>query len=99
MKQIIKLILLPLILLVNLSCIAQKNDNKLSLDGTWDIIFDDNNQGIEEDWYLDGNFEKQDFEKIKVPSCWEESKKNYEGAGIYRTKFTNPEHWSYKNIQ
>jgi len=100
MKQLSHLIILPIILLVNLSCTAQKEKgNKISLDGTWDMIFDDNNQGVEEDWFLDEIFEKQKFEKIKVPSCWEETKKNYEGAGIYRTKFAIPEDWSDKIIQ
>jgi hypothetical protein len=73
--------------------------NAFSLNGTWEIIFDDNNQGIENDWYLDENFGKQNFQTIAVPSCWEETKKNYEGVGIYRTKFTIPKDWSDKIIQ
>ena len=73
--------------------------NGFSLNGIWEIIFDDNNQGIENDWYLDENFEKQNFQTIAVPSCWEETKKNYEGVGIYRTKFTIPKGWSDKIIQ
>lgn len=73
--------------------------NAFSLNGTWEIIFDDNNQGIENDWYLDENFGKQNFQTIAVPSCWEETKKNYEGVGIYRTKFTIPKDWSDKIIK
>ena len=73
--------------------------NGFSLNGIWEIIFDDNNQGIENDWYLDENFGKQNFQTIAVPSCWEETKKNYEGVGIYRTKFTIPKGWSDKIIQ
>lgn len=73
--------------------------NAFSLNGIWEIIFDDNNQGIENDWYLDENFGKQNFQTIAVPSCWEETKKNYEGVGIYRTKFTIPKDWSDKIIQ
>ncbi|GGZ87267.1 hypothetical protein GCM10007028_26780 [Algibacter mikhailovii] len=71
----------------------------LSLDGSWDIIYDDANLGIANDWYLNENFEKQDFEKIDVPSCWESVKENYEGVGIYRTKFIIPEAWNDKIVQ
>jgi beta-galactosidase len=73
--------------------------NAFSLNGTWEIIFDENNKGIENDWYLDENFGKQNFKTITVPSCWEETEKDYEGVGIYRTKFTIPEDWSDKIIQ
>ena len=73
--------------------------NTFSLNGIWEIIFDDNNQGIGNDWYLDENFGKQNFQTIAVPSCWEETKKDYEGVGIYRTKFTIPKDWSDKIIQ
>ena len=75
------------------------NKNAFSLNGIWEIIFDDNNQGIGNDWYLDENFGKQNFQTIAVPSCWEETKKDYEGVGIYRTKFTIPKDWSDKIIQ
>ena len=96
MKSILAILLITL----QISCIAQNNNEtaQLSLDGTWDIIFDDENKGIEQDWFLDENFENQEFKKINVPSCWEELEKNYEGAGIYRTKFTIPENWNDKII-
>ena len=48
---------------------------------------------------FDRKFRKPKKKKIKVPSCWEEFEKNYEGAGIYRTKFTIPENWDDKIIQ
>jgi len=97
----IKGILTILIIGLQISCNGQNDTEtaQLSLNGTWDIIFDDNNEGIEQDWFLDENFEKQDFKKITVPSCWEEFEKNYEGAGIYRTKFTIPKNWNDKIIE
>ena len=96
-----KEVLIIFIIGLQISCMAQNNDEtaQLSLDGTWDIIFDDKNKGIEQHWFLDENFEKQEFKQITVPSCWEQFDKNYEGAGIYRTKFTIPENWNDKIIE
>jgi len=95
-----KALLAILIIGLQISCNAQNNNDtaQLSLDGTWDIIFDDENQAIEQQWYLDENFEQQDFKNITVPSCWEELEKNYEGAGVYRTKFSIPNNWNNKII-
>jgi len=97
----IKLVFTILIVGLQISCSAQNNNDtaQLSLDGTWDIIFDDKNEGIEQDWFLDAIFEKQEFKQITVPSCWEEFEKNYEGAGIYRTKFSIPKNWNDKIIE
>ena len=70
-----------------ISCSAQNDgtDNSISLNGTWDIIFDDENEGVKNSWYLDAVFETQQHQKIDVPSCWESFKKNYER----RTPFEN----------
>ena len=56
----IKALLAILLFGLQISCNAQNNNEtaKLSLDGTWDIIFDDENKGIEQDWFLDENFEE-----------------------------------------
>ena len=44
-----------------------------SLDGTWEIIFDAENQGREGGWHRDQAFSAQDGRRdIFVPSCWEE---------------------------
>jgi beta-galactosidase len=96
--------LLPLILLLYFqpSMIAQsiQGKQKMSLNGTWDIIFDEKNEGISQKWYLDKNFEdSKSYKKIEVPSCWEELKKNYEGVGIYRTTFRVPENWKDEIIE
>ena len=74
--------------------------SNISLDGTWEIIFDDKNEGIQNDWILDENFKKQkSIKKIEVPSCWEEIEKDYEGVGIYRTKFNIPKEWKDRIIE
>ncbi len=79
---------------------SQQKEDTISLDGTWEIIFDDKNQGVKEKWFLDENFSKSDLVKeISVPSCWEQFEKNYEGAGIYRKKFTAPKGWEGKVVE
>ena len=73
---------------------------EFSLDGTWDIIFDDANEAISENWVMNENFEKHpEKEAIKVPSCWEQTKKNYEGVAIYRTSFNIPKDWEDKVVE
>lgn len=101
MKHLKIKIFFILLLAFQLNCKGQQleNKNKISLDGTWEIIFDENNKGVQEKWYLIENFGNQKKKKITVPSCWEEFKKNYEGAGIYRTKFKIPKNWDDKIIQ
>ena len=76
------------------------NNNKLSLDGNWEIIFDDNNEGVEKAWHLDKNYSHHPgIRKIKVPSCWEEFEKDYEGVAFYRKKFDVPESWKGKILE
>ncbi|WP_282135247.1 glycoside hydrolase family 2 protein [Seonamhaeicola maritimus] len=92
--------LVILIQVLGFSCNSQtKPENEMSLNGEWDIIFDDTNQGISEDWYKNDVYEKQNFRKINVPSCWEEYNKNYEGVGFYRKKFNVPKSWEGKIIE
>jgi hypothetical protein len=104
MKKVIKYSLLTLLMILGINCKSQSTSNTekeiQSLDGNWEIIFDDHNEGIQNDWVLDENFEKNnDIQPITVPSCWEEFNKNYEGAGIYRKKFDVPEDWNDKVIE
>ena len=68
--------------------------NQISLDGTWEIIFDDKNQGVDDRWHLTKNYDAHpEIKEIGVPSCWEEYEKNYEGVAFYRKKFTMPAQW------
>ena len=60
----------------------------ITLDGEWEIIFDDDNRGKKEAWYQQKNFQAvEQKQKIHVPSCWEESKPDYEGIGWYSRTF------------
>jgi beta-galactosidase len=98
-EQSLKCIFVALFLFC-FNSMVNAQSNKMSLNGTWDIIFDHKNEGIDQKWYLGKNFEKHEsVKKIKVPSCWEETEKNYEGVAIYRTKFTIPENWKGKIIE
>jgi hypothetical protein len=79
---------------------SKENSQTLSLDGEWEIIFDSENRGKEKGWYLDENFDQQSNKReIKVPSCWEEIEKDYEGVAFYRRKFNVPESWEGRIVQ
>jgi len=72
----------------------------LSLDGTWEIVFDPENKGREGEWHLDKAFTAaKGRRKIAVPSCWEETEKDYEGVAFYRRTFTVPAEWEGKVIR
>lgn len=90
------------LLFITVSTFAQKaaDTNMLSLDGTWEIIFDHKNEGKEGVWHTDAAFEKHSSKReIQVPSCWEEIEKDYEGVAFYRRKFTIPTTWEGKTIE
>jgi len=79
---------------------VDNNVQKLSLDGDWEIIFDEQNQGIEESLFLDKNFsQSSEIQSIQVPSCWEEYKKDYEGVAFYRKRFFVSQTWENKIIE
>ncbi|KPL05636.1 hypothetical protein AMJ85_11520 [candidate division BRC1 bacterium SM23_51] len=72
----------------------------LSLDGTWQIIFDDENRGREAGWHLDKAFTEHPAKRdIQVPGCWEEIEKDYEGVAYYRRSFKVPASWAGKTIR
>jgi beta-galactosidase len=72
----------------------------LSLDGTWEIIFDPSNQGREAGWHRDETFSSVAGRRpITVPSCWELTEKDYEGVAFYRRKFKIPPSWKGKVIR
>lgn len=77
-----------------------KGIRQLSLDGSWEIIFDDNNEGVKGEWHLDKNFNaNSEVREIEVPSCWEEFEKDYEGVAFYRKKFSLPAEWKGKILE
>ncbi|MCA0932462.1 hypothetical protein LCM02_08365 [Lutimonas saemankumensis] len=99
MKTIHRLLFFIIVSIFHLYSFSQSGEvDQLSLNGSWDIIYDDHDQGVKKQWYLNENFDRQDYKKIDIPSCWESFEKDYEGVGIYRTKFHVPETWEDRII-
>ena len=72
----------------------------ISLDGDWEIIYDDLDEGKSNKWFTDAGFEENASKRtITVPSCWEEFEKNFEGVGIYRKKFQVPASWEGRIVE
>ncbi|MGL1894480.1 MAG: hypothetical protein OCD02_22835 [Spirochaetaceae bacterium] len=64
------------------------NNNIISLNGDWKVVFDDDNKGRYLELQNRENFLKQeDIHTVEVPSCLEEYKEDYQGVA-----------WYYKNI-
>lgn len=79
---------------------ASDSGTVLHLDGTWDILFDPANQGREAGWHTDNNFsDHTGIRSIQVPSCWEETEKDYEGVAFYRRRFKVPPDWNDKVVR
>jgi len=71
-----------------------------SLDGTWEILFDPENVGRANNWHQESVFSaRDDRREIKVPSCWEEIERDYEGVAFYRRKFPVPASWAGKTVR
>ena len=84
--------------LISTNGIAQQLE-KISLNGTWNIIFDDDNSGKDAGWMHSNEFEKNSSKKqIQVPSCWEEFVEDYEGVAFYKRKFKVPDSWKDKIV-
>ncbi len=84
--------LLLLLFLTN-DLLAQP-ENTISLDGKWEIIFDDNNEGNASGWMRSDVFEAQGGRQtVQVPGAWETYKKDYEGVAFYRKVFDLPANW------
>ena len=74
--------------------------NKLSLDGTWEILFDDDNRGRDARWMHAEVFGKQtDIQEIEVPAAWETIRTDYEGVAFFRKTFEMPASWEGKVIR
>jgi beta-galactosidase len=71
-----------------------------SLNGTWDIIFDHENEGREAGWYQNETFsENASIRQIQVPSAWELIEEDYEGVAFYRHTFAVPANWKGKIVR
>ena len=69
-----------------------------SLDGTWRIVFDANNEGREKQWGRDKQFPKDQQREIIVSSCGELTEKDYEDVAFSRRTFKVPETWKKKVV-
>ena len=74
--------------------------NEISLDGTWEIVFDHENIGREAEWQDGTNFsDLKQKREVTVPSAWELIEKDYEGVAFYRREFDVPTEWKDKVVQ
>ncbi len=54
----------------SLSCYAQDGaENALSLDGTWQIVFDTDNEGKQKEWFGKERFPEKRARKSSVPAA------------------------------
>ena len=78
-------------------CFAQ---TELSLNGQWEIIFDETNAGRSAGWQRDSIFQNHpNIQQIQVPSSWELIRQDYEGVGFYRHEFRVPVDWKNKVVR
>ncbi len=88
------------LLALSLCCYADDGIREsLSLDGTWRIMFDRNNEGKWNESFREGNFPKGMTREIAVPSCWELTEKDYEGVAFYSRTFAVPADWEGKVVR
>jgi hypothetical protein len=57
----------------------------ISLDGTWDVIFDEN-ETLKADCFK----KVRKTHAVEVPGVWEQARPFYDGQGFYRRRFTLP---------
>ncbi|WP_019028964.1 glycoside hydrolase family 2 protein [Colwellia piezophila] len=97
MSNIIKSFLILFIVFSTNVIAQQKHENTVSLNGTWQIIFDKENISRAQKLYKNKNFLAQtNIRNIEVPSVWELKEKDYEGVALYRRTFTAPKKWQDK---
>ena len=72
---------------------------QLSLNGKWQIAFDDQNAGKREQWQFDTNLSQQKLQPATIPSSWENIRAGYEGVAWYRKQFDVPDNWKGKSIR
>ena len=72
----------------------------ISLDGKWEVIYDyDNKSGSHNIGEITKLFDSNNPEVVKVPSCLESVKKDFEGVAVYKKSFLIPEIWENRNIE
>jgi hypothetical protein len=72
----------------------------MSLDGSWQVIFDHDNKGRTLNWQHREQFHSyHDIEEVAVPACLEEFRQDYEGAAWYGKSFHLPADWEGKTVR
>jgi beta-galactosidase/beta-glucuronidase len=72
----------------------------LSLDGAWEVIFDDDNCGRGLGWEgADGFRAMTEREPVTVPSCLEEWRQDYQGVAWYGRCFDLPPAWDGATVR
>ncbi|MCE5205405.1 MAG: hypothetical protein LLF80_04775 [Porphyromonadaceae bacterium] len=72
---------------------------QVSLNGNWQIAFDEHNEGKKRHWENDSVLSKQRSESIDIPSSWENIRANYEGVAWFRKQFDVPSAWQGKSVR
>lgn len=92
--------ILALLLLLSPVWILEAAQEEQSLNGEWEIVFDDQNEGRSKEWFIDDTFGALDNrQSITVPVAWETIKKDYEGVAFYRKSFDVPADWKGKVVR
>ncbi|MCL5743634.1 MAG: hypothetical protein M1541_06870, partial [Acidobacteria bacterium] len=87
-------------LLIPFACLFTLRGETVSLDGPWQIVFDQRNEGRRAGWHRQQTFESlAGGRTIEVPSCWETIKKDYEGAAWYGRRIRIPATWKDKVVR
>jgi len=68
----------------------------LSLDGEWQLVFDEENRGRTESWSV--KFPSEAVATL-VPSVWERVRPGYDGVGWYRRTFSLPAGWERRSLR
>jgi hypothetical protein len=72
----------------------------ISLDGSWEIIFDPEKKGRDAGLHTNAAFSSvSERREIQVPSCWERIEQDYEGVAFYRRSFDVPGGWTDKVVR
>ena len=80
-------------------CFAQ-DVSTISLNGEWKVIFDyDNKSGSHNIKEITNLFDSINPKVLKVPSCLESHKKDFEGVAIYKKSFLVPNTWENRNVE
>ena len=70
-----------------------------SLDGSWQVVFDENNEGVQASWNSSYVFRGLDSLDIPVPSSLEEHRQDYEGVAWYFRTFAVPATWEGRLVR